>query len=460
MRKALRGIAVLGCAGLMAGASGCGAPHLRLSRSPYTYNTAITVGTPAVTNIDPVSAQTVGNRLFDEMVYGALVSLGPHGTPKPQLAKTWQSQDRGRVWTITLNPFAKWWSGRPVTATDVAWSLTFYKNPQSRFPRRQVLRDLMWVKVESPTRLKIELRQPDPDFVADALSTRGGLWILPSFLLDRLAPARVGRSDYLTQIKDVMGSGPFRPIHGTPARSLTWAAYPHYYGGAPKTKYLKWIWSPRAAMGIKTKTLDLGVTDMPVHAPGYREERAVSASEWVATAESSVAGLSPYRIARILSLGIHRSALPGVPAWSSTWPQPGTTVPQRGSLARSLVRLGFHLKHRVWVSGEGSPLTLSLEEPRLESGRQLARRLADQWEAAHIPVRLVPFTFRGPVDLRLILTPAFPKSERLAPNQFPVVWPREYWYHSPLLVHWTVNVWQPFYEVAGWRVLYRTSKPR
>lgn len=459
MRRALRGIAVLGCAGLMAGVSGCGAPHLRFSRSPYTYNTAITVGTPAVTNIDPVTAQTVGNRLFDAMVYGTLVSLDARGVPKPQLAKTWQSHEGGRVWSIALNPFAKWWSGRPVTATDVAWSLTFYKNPRSHFPRRGVLRELLWVKVESPTRLKIALRKPDPDFVADALSTRAGLWILPSFLLDRLTPARVSRSDYLTQIKDVMGSGPFRPIHGTPARSLTWAAYPHYYGGAPKTKYLKWIWSPGAAEGIKRKALDLGVTDMPVYAPGYREEPAVSASEWVATAETTVAGLAPRRIAHLLSLGIHRAALPGVPAWNSTWPSSGTS-PHAGSLPHALARLGFHLKHQVWVSAAGAPLTISFEEPRLPSGQQLARRLAEQWNADHIPVRLVPFTFQGPVDLRLILTPAFPKAERLAPNQFPVVWPREYWYHSPLLVHWTVNVWQPFYEVAAWRVLYRTSKSR
>lgn len=460
MRKALRGMAVLVCAGLLAGASACGAPHLRLSRSPYTYNTAIVVGTPAVSNIDPVTARTVGDRLFEEVVYGTLVSLTPAGAPTAQLAKTWHSQNGGRLWTITLNPFAKWWSGRPVTATDVAWSLTFYKNPRSHFPRRRELGDLLWVKVESPTRLKIALRRADPDFVANVLSTRGGLWILPSFLLKHLPPDRVSGSDYLTQIKDVMGSGPFRPIHTTAGKSMTWTAYPHYYGGAPKTKYLKWRWKPRVEISLKEKTLDLGVTPLPAIAPGYRRERAVSTSEWVATIDTRVAGLAPHTAAALLSLGINRQALSGVPAWSSVWPGDSAAVSPQGNLSRSLARFGFRLKHQLWIRSNESPLTITLEEPRQRSGQLLARRLANQWQADHIPVRLVPFTFQGPVDVRLLLVPAFPKAERLSRNQFPVVWPTEYWYHSPLLVHWTVNVWQPFYEVAGWRVLYRTSKTR
>ncbi len=100
----------------------CGAPHLKL-RSGYVYNTAITVAMTPVTNINPITSYSQSNHLYDEMVFETLTGLSPSGHPVPELASTWRHNKRDTLWVLHLNPFAKWWTGRPVTARDVVWSL-------------------------------------------------------------------------------------------------------------------------------------------------------------------------------------------------------------------------------------------------------------------------------------------------------------------------------------------------
>ncbi len=76
--------------------------------------------------LDPAVAYEFGGILPVGNIYETLVSFNP-GDPElvPLLAESWDIADNGDMWKLTfkLNPAAKFASGNPVTADDVAFSL-------------------------------------------------------------------------------------------------------------------------------------------------------------------------------------------------------------------------------------------------------------------------------------------------------------------------------------------------
>lgn len=436
--------------------SACGAPELKLSRPPYTYNTTINVVTPPITNINPVTSFAYGNSLYDQMVYQTLVALDPSGHPEPSLAKSWSRSRDATVWHITLNPYAKWWSGRPVTAQDVAWTLQFYRNPASGYPRYRELADVARIKVLSPIQLEIFLTHPDPDFVVDRLSPRGSLWILPSFLLDHLPMSRVRVSDYLNRLRDVVGSGPFRPFKATPG-SMAWVAYPHYFLGAPRTKYLRWTWPDLGAAKPTSPNILWSRHPLSLSRLHYRDVAGASNREWVLVVHPH-ATLSSKQLRDILTVATNRRNLPGIPAYSGVWSDALSAIPPRPTqtLKQIAARAGYHHTAHGWVNSHHTFLTLILREPRSADGRNIARRLHGEWQHAGIHVLMVPPSYHGTTDLSIASILASPLAEPLPANALPLIWSRRYWYASRRIVDWSPNVWQPFYTVQHWRVLSKT----
>ncbi len=429
-------------AGLALIASACGAPHISLHPA-YTYDTAITVSTPPVRNPSPVTAWAAGDRLYEQMVFQTLLSLNPHGHAVPELAQSWSHNAAGTIWHFTLNPFAKWWSGRPITAQNVVWTLNFYRNPESGFVDAGELRSVVRVKEVSRTALEIVLKHPELDFAADTLTPRGGIWILPSFLLTRLAPSQVRTSGYLTDTKDLMGSGPFRPIQVAPG-TVTWVAYPRYFLGAPKTKYLRWVWSRRD----QGAAIDIAATYFPSSRfeRNYRSLTEKSTTLWYLTATSRF-WLTVVRKATNAAL------LPGIPAYSTGWNPESLTrygPYSPGQLDALLARRGYRRTPQFWVGADGTILRITLAEPHSAFGRRLAQVLAKEWQARGFRVELVPSGH--PANIRLRWREAAPTPEPLPPDSHQLVWAPQHWYVRDRIADFTPNVWQLFYKAASWRV--------
>lgn len=425
---------------------GCGAPHIQF-HSSYVYNTAITVSVPQVTNTNPVTAITYANHLYDQVVFQPLIGLNASGQAVPELAKAWQSNRDGSLWHITLNPFAKWWTGRPVTAQNVVWTLNFYQNRSSGFARSGELRNIQQIQANSATTLTIRLRHPDRDFADNVLSTRGGLWILPSFLLDRRPTDQVRNSAYLTQLKDTVGDGPFRPLKES-SNSMTWVAYPHYFLGTPRIKYIHWVWTISASERTNGHSpVDIAWTPLPdsrySRSSSYRTVTDLSPVLWVL---SRVQG-SPLTLANLSAITI-RSKLPGVPS-----KLPATANPTLGHVLQAQ---GFRRIHDHWVGGGGSIFSITLAAPENAFAQILARALAQQWNAQGITVQIVPAGM--PAEYRLQPTLTRPKFEKLPRRWLGLVRSRQYWYVQTRVADWSPNVWQPFYRMAKWRM--RSSKKR
>ncbi|MCL5116008.1 MAG: ABC transporter substrate-binding protein [Firmicutes bacterium] len=446
--------------GLAALLSACGAPQLKLPHTAFIYNTAISIATPPVTDINPVTATGAANAWYDEMVYQTLISLRPNGGIAPGLAKSWSSTHQDTVWTIKLNPYAKWWNGRPVSARDVQWTLTFYKDPASHFVRRTELAHVTDVRVLSPTTVEIRLDRPDPDFLANVLSPRGGLWILPSFLLHRLSPDKVVSSGFLTNMRDVVGSGPFRPYRMT-ASGMRWIANPHYFLGTPGTKYLRWRWRTAPDVALRAGKANIGWTMANLHLTGYASGTAVASVQWGLTLTPTDAPVPMRVLNQAISHATMRTRLPGVPAFDNRWPGQGHfTSPSPSSLASLMHAWGYHRTSRGWTNAAGTVLAFSVQEPSSLRAQALLRQLVGQWRDQGLSVRIVPRSYTGPVDARLELIPALPQAEPLDASLVPIIWPIQRWYVQKTIVHWTPNVWQPFYQVEAWRVRTDGQKVR
>ncbi|PSR21723.1 MAG: hypothetical protein C7B45_09555 [Sulfobacillus acidophilus] len=442
MKSSTIGAASLALATLVSLIGGCGAPSLHL-RSSFVYNTILSVDTPRVTNLDPVTGDSGVDQLYDQIVFQTLLALNPAGKPQPQLAVSWHHNTHSTLWQIALNPSAKWWTGRPITANDVVWTLNFYRNRASGFVRSQELHHVSRVEAVSPTELKIWLDQPDPSFAQNILSTHGGLWILPSFLLDHLPVGQVQRSDYLTKLKDVVGSGPFRPFHLS-SRALTWVANPHYFLGTPRIKYMRWVWNPSLTTLAHENDVDLAWTFRPSRAFGthYHTVPIASPTVWGIVVQKRDMPVS------ILKRALRPSKLPGLAVSS-------LAAPNRTPLKQLFAHWGYHRRGTHWVKRHGAAFSVSIAGPRSGFGHTLVQELDQQWGAQGIIVHVLPPQMGHEADLMVESMAAPPFSSTPPPRWWRLVRSVEYWHAKTRLTDWQPNIWQPLYKVEDWRMKSR-----
>lgn len=88
------------------------------------YGGSATVALPFVPQATTpgVGASTV-ERLVLGLVHATLVEIGPDGTLKPGLARSWSSTALGREWTLELDPAARFHDDAPITAAQAVRSI-------------------------------------------------------------------------------------------------------------------------------------------------------------------------------------------------------------------------------------------------------------------------------------------------------------------------------------------------
>ena len=89
--------------------------------------------------IDPARVVDAGGGMVCALVYQGLVRLTPEGRIVPDLARTWTVSPDGRRYRFVLDASARFSTGEPVRASDVAWSFRRVLDPHALSPRRWVL---------------------------------------------------------------------------------------------------------------------------------------------------------------------------------------------------------------------------------------------------------------------------------------------------------------------------------
>ena len=184
---------------LAAGAAGISLPRLSLAQSVRA-QTMKMVPQANLTSLDPVWTTANITRNYAYMVYDTLYGLDSQYRVQPQMAAGHEEADEGRSVTITLRDGLKWHDGAPVTAADCIASVARW---MKRSPHGQKLATVLdAIEPVDEHRFRFRLKRRYPMLLAGLAS--------PVNPICFIMPERVAQTDAFTQIRETVGSGPFR----------------------------------------------------------------------------------------------------------------------------------------------------------------------------------------------------------------------------------------------------------
>jgi peptide/nickel transport system substrate-binding protein len=184
---------------LLAGAGALAAPAVARGAAGKVLRFVPSEG--GVSVLDPVWTTTWPTLPFGLAMFESLYALDDQQNPQPQMAEGHVIEDDGKRWTIRLRDGLRFHDGEPVLARDCVASLRRWMARDSigrstlsgRMDALEAADDRTIVfRLKRPfARLPFVLGKPQPN-------------ILP------IMPARIAATDPNTQIRDMIGSGPFR----------------------------------------------------------------------------------------------------------------------------------------------------------------------------------------------------------------------------------------------------------
>src|SRR5436190_12122162 len=195
-------------------------------------------GDPAFTrNFNPfTSGGLPTNAIAQGTFYEPLVVV-PSGGSKtiPWLARSWRWSNGNKTLTLHIATNAKWSDGKPLTATDVAYSLTAGRQDKTmdRIGLVGTGNNVASVKSRGAHTVVIKLKAADSQFIAATLNRA---FVVPKHIWSKVKDAAT-----FTDSKPV-GSGPFNVIGRFTTQDYVLNKNPHYWQpGAPKISCLEYV---------------------------------------------------------------------------------------------------------------------------------------------------------------------------------------------------------------------------
>lgn len=177
--------------------------------------------------INPLLAESEVDQDLVELVFRGLVSVGPNGGVRPELAQVPTVGQDGRTLTFRLNEGLRWSDGEDLDSADVAFTIRLVQAPD--FRGDQTLAQA-WggVEISTPDELTVEVVLPHPNapFVA-RFATMG---ILPEHLLEGTSGQALLESDFNT---NPVGAGPYT-IASLGSEEARLVVNPYFAGSSPQ----------------------------------------------------------------------------------------------------------------------------------------------------------------------------------------------------------------------------------
>ena len=176
-----------------------------------------------LSSLDPVWTTSNVSRNHGYMVWDTLYGSDSNFVPRAQMAEGHIEEDGGRIVTITLRAGLKFHDGETVRARDCVASLNRWMR---RHPMGQALADgyLDALTALDDRRLQFRLRRPFPQLIPSLA--------LPSSPVAFIMPERLANTDPFQQIREAVGSGPYRFLHNE-QRAGTFVSYERFRDYAP-----------------------------------------------------------------------------------------------------------------------------------------------------------------------------------------------------------------------------------
>lgn len=197
-----------------------------------TYGGTLTegvIGTPRF--INPLLALTDADRDVTALTFAGLMGVGPDGTLVPNLASSYEISPDGKTYTFVIREDARFSDGKPVTATDVVFTIDKAKDPGLKSPEYSNWVRITAVALDART-VRFTLPKPYAPFLADTT-----LGILPSHLWRNVANDKFPFSPLMQR---PVGAGPFKVtrVVANSSGSITEIELKAHAGYAPGRPYL------------------------------------------------------------------------------------------------------------------------------------------------------------------------------------------------------------------------------
>lgn len=243
-------------------------------------DTTLTIATTTdVVNLNPLLGNSRTDSWVTNLMYPRLLTINADGTKEPYLATDWGYSEDGLTAFYEIRDDFKWSDGTPVTAEDVAYSINVIKEEN---PTGNVVYGFMGNVIEataaSPTRVEIELSQPDSIVVPEV-----GFWqvIVPEKQFSQHTPV-----EDFTNDADWISAGPFKLTGINRGQSYTLErvdAYPLAPDGVPPAAEVVF----RVYPDVNTEILALqsGEVDVIANALPPAQVQQLQAAEGIEVAE-------------------------------------------------------------------------------------------------------------------------------------------------------------------------------
>ena len=186
--------------------------------------------------LDPIWTTAPATKDYAFMVYDQLLSVDANYVPRPQMAEGWSVEDDGKTYLLGLRDGLKFHDGEPVRSQDCIASI---KRWAARDGFGQALGAVIAsMDVVDDRRFRIRLKNRFrllPAALGKSNSSQ-------CFIM----PERVANTNPMTQIKEHVGSGPFRFLRDewVPGARAAWAKFEGY---APRQEPVSGIAGGRVA---------------------------------------------------------------------------------------------------------------------------------------------------------------------------------------------------------------------
>lgn len=184
------------------------------------------------------------------LLYDSLLDKDEKGNI-PWLAKSWDVNEDGTVYTFHMQENALWHDGKPLTAEDAVFSLFYYKEHPPVFNDLHIDGEYIVTdaKALDTYTLQVTLNHFDNTYLAKI----GEMRILPKHIWENV-------SDPATYAKDnaTVGSGPYKlesydPQQGT----YRYVAFDQYWGLKPAADAIEWVPVSDSVLAFENKEIDL-----------------------------------------------------------------------------------------------------------------------------------------------------------------------------------------------------------
>jgi len=176
---------------------------------------------------NPFTAYFDGDLEVIGAIYPTLTATNEAGLPVPYLATSWTTSANKLTWTFTLKSGLKWSDGKPLTATDAAWTLNLIMhNSVAATANGALVANFASVTAPSPTTLVITTKAPQ----ANMLYVVGSIPIVPEHIW---AGQVKNLNSFKNQATPVVGYGPWQLTGYVTNQYATLTANGSFFLGAP-----------------------------------------------------------------------------------------------------------------------------------------------------------------------------------------------------------------------------------